>query len=221
MGETTTEEYSVRIKRDIETNRILGEYWNLGSRPHRIGQAAYQDFEPISGRLINAQYFVEGAPDRIDGPCRTKWHPVTGAVVMEVWARNGQTHRGGNKPAIQLIDPTNGVIATEEYWVWGEESRSNGPSRIARDPTTGKVIYEEWKQGNQLTRDGDQPAITEIDPQSDIIVRWEFWVDGALHNSAGPAIIVRDPVDGSILREEFYRDGERQPARELEPTPTP
>lgn len=132
----------------------------------------------------------------------------TGIKTGELWQFERQLHREDGLPAELEWDPKTGVCTLEGYYLYGNPNRDGAPAIIRRHPITGEVIGETWAQGS-LLRDGDLPAIWSKDPDTGIIEREEYYMDGVLHRDDGkPAVIIRDPKTGEVIQLEYHDYGE-------------
>ena len=91
--------------------------------------------------------------------------------------------------------------------------RRDGPAIEEFDPATGKLIGMKWidrtreREGGEH-REGNKPAVTQIDPHTDVVVREEYYLRKRLHRTdAGPTRILRNPSNGKTILEEFHAKG--------------
>jgi hypothetical protein len=69
------------------------------------------------------------------------------------------------------------------------------------------VLSEEWYLDNKMGRLGDLPALIEIDENTGVVVREEYWIAGYRSRHYDPAVIVRNPETGDVILEEYYCGG--------------
>ena len=175
------EEYNVSIQRDEGTGQILREEWKNKEGVHehpKRGHAAEKRFDPETGKL-----------------------------VFQVFFKDGEAHRDGDKPAIMEFDPCTDMLVGELYCMSGKDHRENGPAHIKRDAATGKTTFELWKQHGKDHRADGKPACIFRNPATNVIYMEKYYVRDKLHRKDGPAIIVRDENTGEILEQTYYLDG--------------
>ncbi|MEW8626260.1 MAG: hypothetical protein AB2551_10950 [Candidatus Thiodiazotropha sp.] len=81
-----------------------------------------------------------------------------------------------NGPAAYEVNPENGIVIQEYWYVDGQQHRSGGlPSIIHRDDVTGVVVYRAFYENGKETR----PEIEGID-------RNKEFEEENLHNISGP-----------------------------------
>jgi hypothetical protein len=94
----------------------------------------------------------------------------TGVAVLEAWSAKDPSkglwpdyHRIG-APASIARDPTTGVVLEEEWYRYGKLHREDGPAIIRRAPD-GKVKYTSWYQNGELIPYRNRPkAAREAKP---------------------------------------------------------
>jgi len=97
-------------------------------------------------------------------------------------------------------------------------SDPNGHFRLNHsDDFVGKEI-EEWRLDGKLHREGDLPAVIVRDPDTNAVLRQDWYRNGIEHRDGGPALIMHCD-DGLTIWEwkecgEFHREGDL-PAREF------
>ncbi len=170
-----------------------------------------------SGVIISERWENEqGLLYRPNGSSIIERDPKTGRIVKLLWTNSqGELHREGDKPAHINIDPYSLVITHELYAVNGKEHRQLGgaPSWVDRDASSGKVIFEGWKQDGEFYRENGLPILVEFDPKSGMATRIEYG-EGRRYTACE---ILRDPSTGAFL------NGEPDPkyCYEIEPISKP
>lgn len=166
MADDIKNVYQVTVYTDPETGRLTHEFW-----------------ETQAGKSYSPH-----------GPASRHWDKDTGGIVREDWRDSqGKLHRGGDKPARVVINPYTKVIEREEYFIHGKAHRllKGAPSRIDRDPQSGKVVFEEWKQQGEYFRGWGNPSVVFRSEENGAIIREEYWKKDECHE-----IIERDPITG-------------------------
>ena len=174
MTSDINESYQVTVHKNPKTGQVTQEFW-----------------ETNEGR-----YYCP------HGPAIRRWDEDTGELQEEAWFnKEGEIHRDGGKPARVTIDPYTKIITCEEYFINGKEHRllEGAPTRIGRDPVSGKIEYEEWKRHGKFYRENGQPSAIYKAPETGVIT-YE-----AYYNGEGKLIdvIERDPKTGQEYGEEF------------------
>lgn len=153
MSRIGTENYSVEIVRNPETGIVERESWTVNGRLSRNGLPAYQEFDSETGVLKVAGYYKFGLPEREDGPFEQHWDPQTGICILERYCQGGKEHREGDLPSTIRRDPVSGKVIEETYRQFGVLHRYKGPAKLKYDPHTNCVYYEEWcVRGKKLGR---------------------------------------------------------------------
>lgn len=113
----------------------------------------------------------------------TIWkNPQTGHITHESWKRSDGAWYCPTGPALREWDETNGELTQES---WHNEKGS-------------------WH------REGDKPAWIHRDPDTKVITREEYYINGQHHRpkSDGPTMILRDEETGKVVYEEYRFYGE-------------
>ena len=77
-------------------------------------------------------------------------------IKHEMWKKNGQIHRGNDKPAV--TEYRNGNIIKEEWYDYGQIHRGNDKPAVVKYEND-HVVKEEWYNHGHLNRDHDKPAV--------------------------------------------------------------
>lgn len=127
--------YTVKVFRDKETNNVTQETWyDEHGKRHRINAPAFQSFDPKTGKMIEAWYYLHGMlhRDEKDGPAIQCWDAETGNLVYEEYKQYSKGNRSGGKPAVVSYDPKTGEITEARYM-------DNG---VDIDPKTGQPLWD-------------------------------------------------------------------------------
>ena len=90
----------------------------------------------------------------------------------------GNLHRTGGLPALEVVDPSTSRLVIQQFAEHGAEHRAGGqPSYVESDPDTGKVL----------------------------VVRWQ---ERGIARLNGAAIVYRDPSTGEVV-EAFRQEGDK------------
>ena len=139
---------------------------------------------------VTADEFLSHGPRTID-----HGHGITQNFSRdgdEFWYKDNVRHRDGDKPAVIMISPTDGVRYS--YWYRNGKVHRDG-DKPAITASNGTM---EWYRDGKIHRDGDLPAIVQADGS-------EFWYKSdRLHRDNDLPAIIRS--DGT---QEWFRNGLR------------
>lgn len=130
-------------------------------------------------------------------------------VKEEVWVVNGIKTRNGDEPAV--IKYIKGIPTEKQWLLNGDYSRLNinEPCHVIFGTAYGQPhtkTLEKWYKNGLLHRDGDEPAVININIGMDTITT-QFYKNGKLHREGSPAISIRQLQTGLLIKEEWYNEG--------------
>ncbi len=201
--------YTVTVSDEFDDDIYEGcerEEWRRqrDGKLHRNGDLPSVIFrQKETGHILHSEYHKHGELTRESGPAVTQDNNVR---RFEYWVRD-KLHREG-APAVREVSQPDGLVTEELYYLEGEPSRRDGPSRVYRDPVTRVVTDEYWEQnGNAHRTDG--PALIFRDRINGNLTRQVWMQDDQLHRDPkdGPAEITYDSDSKAILTETYAMNG--------------
>lgn len=172
-----SEEFSVRITRDANTGKKLTEEWLLDNQRHRADGPAWIEYDRSTGKPVAKEWYMHGKCHRTDGPRALYFNAITGKprtedwgvndlehrigkpshieyddrgrVILEEWREAGSLHREDGGPARRQINPDNGIVYSEEWYLFGKRHNIFGPAAITRERETGKIVEQLYYQADK------------------------------------------------------------------------
>lgn len=139
------EEYTVKVRRCLETGNAVEERWHHADGDvGRIGAPARLKWDPHTFLLTLEEFWVRGmlqSPMSGKHPAQTKYDPTTGEPVCRVWMQHNVKHRVGDLPAVEFL--RDGKPVRHEFWQDGHLFRQDGPPILNFDPTSGAIVSSE------------------------------------------------------------------------------
>ena len=97
-----------------DRSRVVRETIYQGGQRHSPEGPALRCYDPATGNLLIACYFVHGALHRDDGPAIIHPDRETGIITFEAYYRDGRLHRT-NGPAMITRDASTGAVVSQVY----------------------------------------------------------------------------------------------------------
>lgn len=97
-----------------DRSRVVRETIYQGGQRHSPEGPALRCYDPATGNLLIACYFVHGALHRDDGPAIIHTDRETGIITFEAYYRDGRLHRT-NGPAMITHDASTGAVVSQVY----------------------------------------------------------------------------------------------------------
>lgn len=138
-------------------------------------------------------------------------------IMEERYFSNGELHREVAPAVIkygfdckQFVDEgLPRTILELEYHQLGELHNVYGPARAIYCRDTSRMVFAEWFYGGERHREGDLPAVIELDPDTGVLIREEYWYGGRRQRDVpfdAPVLIRRDKMTGIIFEQKFACD---------------
>lgn len=187
--------------RDPRTGTPLLEAHHDNGLPHREGAPSVRKFDPMTGDLRQQEWHARGIPYNPNGPILQEERP--NGEVLQVFSEDG-------KPRSLLIHKPTGIVVREM------DTRLDGtgrPSITKRDPETGEVCHQEWRNAQGKPDRADGPArISVFETWNGAKQVEQLWArDGKIHEPT-PEQNIRW---GAIQRQQgsLFTTGATQPER--------
>ena len=141
-----------------------------------------------------------------------EYDPVTKNVVSERFFLDGQLHREGDLPASIKYDAATGKPVEVRFYKHGELHRPGKPALLEIDPETDVIFKEQYFIRGVTHRDGDYPAIIVRDRRTGTILAETYVVEDMWHRKSGPAKIYYDPATGKVSEQTYFHYGQQRRA---------
>ncbi len=141
-----------------------------------------------------------------------EFDPATKNVVSERFFLQGQLHRAGDLPAWIKYDAATGKPIEIRFYKHGKLHRPRKPALIEIDPETDVIVKEQFIIHGVTHRDGDYPAIIVRDRRTGTTLAETYMVENMWHRKSGPAKIYYDPETAKVYQQTYFHYGQQRRA---------
>ena len=100
MGNTITEEYTVKIEYDKKTGHRVREFWFQEGELHRVGAPAAICFNSQNGAVSIEEYRERGILHRLEGPAWILRDENTGSALISDYYIMGKKIKSPKEPTM-------------------------------------------------------------------------------------------------------------------------